>query len=252
MGTVKVERPVWRRFSPQYRSRAAEWVKRGGAAAIVFEAAKPSAIEVRGDDLVGPRAVKKVTRIEMLLDVDADGVLTELSLWSILALEQRQSRVVSSGPARGLRIALAARHSIPSVLDWCDRDSVFEEPTRMLAFDCLECGACCHEADVILGEDDLDRFREAGRDDLTTSKYIKRTRDGKVRLRFAKSGACQHLGSDLKCGIYALRPYNCSVFPVGSEACLAARESTRRWRDDGSPNVLTAAPPRVGRRVPAT
>jgi Fe-S-cluster containining protein len=37
---------------------------------------------------------------------------------------------------------------------------------------------------------------------------------------------------DNRCAIYAIRPFNCSVFPVGSEACLAARESTLHVRDD--------------------
>lgn len=233
MGTTKVERPVWRRFSPQFMGRAAEWVKSGGSAAIVFEEKKVRALEVAANGESIPK--RRVTRVDILLGVEDKGRLTELGLWSLLAIEQRVSRVVPSGAAKGLRIARAAKHSIPAVLDWCERDGVFADPTRTLKFDCLACGSCCFESDVVLDQDDLDRFREGGRPDLTTSRYIKRSRDGKIRLRFAKHSACQHLGTDLKCAIYTLRPFNCSVFPVGSEACLAARESTRNWRDDGSP-----------------
>jgi hypothetical protein len=210
MSKTKVVRPVWRRFTPKFSKRAADWVRLGGHAAIVHDE----------------------EHIDILLGVDDDGKLTDLALWSLLALEQRASKVVDKGPAKGLRIARAAAHSTFAVLDWCDRDSAHPGPTRTLNYDCLECGSCCHEANVILDQDDLDRFKEAGRADLCSSKYIKRSRDKKVRLRFAPDGRCQHLANDLKCGIYELRPYNCSVFPVGSEACLAARESTREWRDD--------------------
>lgn len=210
MSKTKVERPVWRRFAPRFASRAAAWVRSGGQAAIVHDE----------------------ENIEILLATDARGELTELGLWSLLAIEQRRSRVVKEGPAKGLRAAKAAKHSTFAVLDWCERDSGHPGPTRTLRLDCLACGSCCHEANVLLDQDDLDTFRSAGRADLCTSKYVSRSRDGKVRLRFAPDGRCQHLAGDLKCRIYAIRPYNCSVFPVGSEACLAARESTRKWRDD--------------------
>lgn len=212
MPKTKIVRPVWRRFAPKFLSRAAAWVRSGGQAAIVHDE----------------------TKIDIILATDDEGKLTELGLWSLLAIEQRGSRVVSEGPAKGLRMAKAARHSTFAVLDWCERDSAHPGPTRTLRLDCLECGSCCHEANVILDDDDLERFREAGRVELTKSKFIKRSRDGKVRLRFAPDGRCQHLADDLKCRIYELRPFNCSVFPAGSEACLAARESTRKWRDDGA------------------
>ena len=87
------------------------------------------------------------------------------------------------------------------------------------------------DANVLLDGDDFARWRKAKRPDLAGKAYIKRARDGKVTLRFADSGACQHLGRDNKCRIYAIRPDNCSVFVVGSEACLAAREDTLRLRD---------------------
>jgi len=217
MPKTQVVRPVWRRFMPKFLSRAADWVRAGGQAAIVH-----------GEG-----------RIEILLATGDDGKPTELGLWSLLAIEQRASRLVKDGPAKGLRRAKVAEHALFAVLDWCERDSEHPGPTRTLKYDCLDCGACCHEANVLLDEEDLDRFAEAGRDDLTTSKFIKRKKDGRVYLRFAKDGRCQHLADDLKCGIYALRPYNCSVFPVGSEACLAARESTRNWRDDAKKSKQT-------------
>lgn len=206
---MRVVRPVWRRFVPRFLDRAADWVRSGGHAAVVFDE----------------------KRIDLLLGVGPDGRITEQGLWAVLALEQRRYRKVKEGPAEGLFLARVRPHALEAALDWCDRDSMMPRATRVLHFDCLECGACCHESHVILDQDDLDRFRAGGRADLTRSAYVKRARDGKITLRFAKDGRCQHLELDNKCRIYQLRPFNCSVFPVGSEACLAARESTLNIRD---------------------
>ena len=204
MSQTIVDRPVWRSFRPRFIARAADHVRAGGSAAVM---------EVEG-------------RIEMLLGVDAKGKLTELGLWSLLALEQRRFRRVKEGPAKGLATARVGRDFEEVVRGFCHRDAIHPGPTRRLRLDCLACAACCHESNVVLEEDDLARFRAAGRVDLTKSPFVRRARDGKVTLRFAKDGRCQHLASDNKCGIYAIRPFNCRVFPVGSEACLAAREQT--------------------------
>jgi Fe-S-cluster containining protein len=209
MPKTTVARPVWRKFQERFLSRAAEWVRAGGHAIVCRDDGK----------------------MDVYLGVEGSGELTEFALWALLAVEQRRAKPVVSGPARGLRAARVSAHARWAVLDWCERDSGFDAPTRKLAFDCLACAACCHDANVLLDESDLDRFREAERHDLTSSRFIVRGRDGKIRLRFVKRGPCQHLGGDNKCGIYSIRPYNCSVFPVGSEACLAARESTHSWRD---------------------
>lgn len=208
---MRIERPVWRRFHERFSSRAVDWVRQGGHA-----------------------VVQKTPRdLTFVLPEGEDGKLTEYALWSLLAVLQYQARRATEGPFKGLRVARVQPHSIQAVDDWLERDSVHPGPSRVLKLDCLDCGACCVDSDVQLGDDDLEVFRAGGREDLTTSRYIKRSRDGKVRLRFLKSdgGRCQHLQKDLKCKIYELRPYNCSVFPVGSEACLAARESTLSLRD---------------------
>ncbi|MFO0619010.1 MAG: YkgJ family cysteine cluster protein [Polyangiaceae bacterium] len=218
MPSTRIVRPVWRKFQSRFFARAVKWVRDGGHAVVV------------NDD----------NKLELLLGVDATGELTEFALWALLSVEQRRARLVTEGPAKGLRQTGVGRHARFAVLDWCERDSVFDAATRALDLDCLACAACCHDSNVLLDQDDLDRFVAGGREDLTTSAYIKRSRDGKVRLRFLGKGPCQHLARDNKCRIYALRPFNCSVFPAGSEACLAARESTHAWRDDLTP----LAPPR--------
>jgi len=209
MSAYVIVRPVWRRFRSRYLARAAAHGRSGGHAAIVHDT------EV----------------IEMLLTVDDKGKLTELGQWSLLAIEQQRWRRVKEGPAKGLAIARVRPSYGGSVLDWCDRDSLHPGATRTIRLDCLECAACCHDANVLLDEADFERFREGGRSDLLGKAYIKRARDGKVTLRFAESGRCQHLRRDKKCRIYPIRPDNCSAFVVGSEACLAAREDTLGLRD---------------------
>jgi Fe-S-cluster containining protein len=209
MSAYVVTRPIWRRFRPQYLTRAAGHVRRGGCAAIVDE---------HGN-------------VSVLLPVGPDGRLTELALWSLLAVEQQRWRRVREGAAAGLGTAKIKDNYGGSVLDWCERDSVHEGTVRTIHLDCLDCAACCHDSNVLLDEDDFARWRGAGRGDLMGRAYIKRARDGKVTLRFLGKGPCQHLGQDKKCGIYVIRPDNCRVFVVGSEACLAAREDTLGIRD---------------------
>jgi Fe-S-cluster containining protein len=219
MSAYEIVRPVWRRFRARFLARAAAHVRRGGHAAVeVGEVSQVSGPSGHG------------AALDMLLTVDAAGKITELGLWSILAIEQQRWRRVKVGPAAGLATARVRAKFVGSVLDWCERDSIHEGATRTIHLDCLDCGACCHEANVVLDEADFDRWREAGRKDLLGRAYLKRA-DGKVTLRFAASGRCQNLGRDNKCAIYAIRPDNCSAFVVGSEACLAAREDTLRLRD---------------------
>ncbi|MBK8254357.1 MAG: YkgJ family cysteine cluster protein [Polyangiaceae bacterium] len=209
MSAYVIERPVWRRFRPQFLARAAAHVRRGGHAALLH----PSG------------------RVDMLLTVGENGKITELGLWSLLAIEQRRYRRVKVGAAKELATARVAPKFTGSVIDWCDRDSIHEGAVRRMNLDCLDCGACCHDANVVIDEADFERFREGGRGDLVHKDYIKRHRDGRITLRFAENGKCQHLQRDNKCRIYPLRPDNCRVFVVGSEACLAAREDTLKLRD---------------------
>ena len=209
MPAVIVTRPVWRSFRPEYLARAVEHVGAGGHAAVV-----------RGEAVV-----------DALLTVDARGKLTELGLWSLLAIEQQRWRRVKDGVARGLATARIRPDYVDVVLDWCERDAIHPSPTRAVELDCMECAACCHDANVVLGAADIDRWAAAGRRDLFGRRYVRRTREGRLVLRLLDNGRCQHLRRDKACRIYALRHDNCSAFVIGSEACLAAREDTFGLRD---------------------
>jgi Fe-S-cluster containining protein len=208
MSATKIVRPVWRSFDARWYARAAAHVRRGGHAVVEREDGE----------------------VELLLTVDEAGKVTELGLWSLLAIEQQRWRRVKDGPAKGLATAKVRHEFGGSVMDWCERDSIHPGPTRTIRLDCLDCGACCHGANVILDEADFERWREAGRKDLLGRAYLKRA-DGKVTLRFAKDRRCQNLERDNKCAIYPIRPDNCRVFVMGSECCLAAREDTLKLRD---------------------
>jgi Fe-S-cluster containining protein len=204
-----VERPVWRRFVPRFEQEAAEHVRRGGLAAI------------EGDG----------GRVDVLMAVDDRGKLVELGLWALLAIEQRRWRRVREGAAAGLATTRIKEDFVDVVLDWCERDRVHPGATRSMALDCLACAACCRDMNVVLGSADIDRWAAAKRRDLFGRAYIRRKRDGRLTLKLHDTGRCLHLQRDSRCRIYELRPDNCRVFPVGSEACLAAREDTLGWRD---------------------
>jgi Fe-S-cluster containining protein len=208
MSKAAIARPVWRSFRQRYLVRAARHVRKGGHAAVI-----------RDDG-----------NIDLLLSVDGSGKITELGLWAILAIEQQRWRRVKDGPAAGLATARVQPSFMGAVLDWCERDAAYLQPTKRLRLDCLECAACCHEANVVLDEADFDRWKHAGRNDLLGNSYVKR-KSGTVTLKFFPSGRCQHLRRDRRCAIYPIRPDNCRAFVVGSEACLAAREETLDIRD---------------------
>lgn len=212
MSAYVIERPVWRSYKTRFLSRAAAHVKSGGHAVVL-----------RDDGAH-----------DLLLGVDDRGKITELGLWSILSIEQLRWRRVKDGPAKGLATARVRPVYEGSVMDWCERDAIHEGSTRAVALDCLSCGACCHDAKVLLDLADFERWRKAGRRDLLDKAYIKRS-SGKVTLRFLPDGRCRNLGGDNKCAIYPIRPDNCSAFVVGSEACLSAREDTLKIRDGAPP-----------------
>lgn len=96
-------------------------------------------------------------------------------------------------------------------------------------FDCLRCGVCCSQFDVLLTEADLDRFERQPRLIRLTWAY---DRPGGLSAHFMKrdaaTGRCVALrtvGREHRCTIYNDRPHLCRAFEVGSEDCLAARRA---------------------------
>lgn len=205
-----IRRPLWRSFTERFIDNAVTHVGRGGHAMLWRRGtAKPVAW--------------------MLLPCTVDGALPELAFWSILGIDKRTWSAIPSGVAKGLATMRIPRDREWAVEEWCERDSKWQGSTRDVELDCLTCAACCIRNRVVLDADDLARWNAANRQDLAGKAYT-RTVNGEVVLRLAPDGGCVHLRGKA-CSIYALRPDNCSVFPAGSEPCLASREEEFGWTD---------------------
>ncbi len=196
-----IERSVVRQFKASFAKEAAEHVRAGGHA-IYWETAK---------------------RARLLVPAPAKGDWTDLGAWSFYDLGLERWRIGKEGPFRGLATLLVPRDALHIVRRRAERDSIHPGPTRTTEFDCLACGACCRDNEVVLDRDDMKRFREAGRPELLKKPWTRR-HDGKVILTLGKDKRCHHLRRDNMCKIYEIRPAACSVFPVASECCISARE----------------------------
>jgi uncharacterized protein len=199
---TRVQRPVWRRFSEQNLVRAAAYAKTGGGALVA------------GED----------GSIRMLFEL-TNNEIPELFFWAILDLEKRKWSRIKEGPAAGLGTSIIPRRKHWVAERWMERDGGRPGPKASIVLDCLACGACCCDSKVLLVPDDLVRWRRAGRPELARAPHTKRIGDSIV-MPMSAAGPCKHLQSDKKCDIYALRPFNCSAFPAGSEPCLGTREDT--------------------------
>ena len=200
--STRVDRPVVRSFKAKYEKNAAAWVKRGGHA-IVWHSE---------------------TRARLVCRAPKEGDEDDLGYWAMLDLGKSSWRVSLDGTMKGLAYLSIPADCTDIVRGWCTRDSIHEGPTRTLRLDCLECGACCRNNEVVLERSDLKRFRDGDRPELAQMPSARRRKDGKLVLRLLKNGDCRNLGSDNKCAIYTVRPDACREFPVGSECCLYARE----------------------------
>jgi uncharacterized protein len=204
-----VHRPIVRSFNAKHGVRCREHVLAGGHA-VFWETPK---------------------RAHLVLPVPREDDPSDLALFSILDLAKQRWKVPTRGTFRGLATCLVPNdcHEIVRARVW--RDSIFPGALRKVNFDCLKCGACCKDNEVLLQEQDMDRFREAGRSDLTRPPLARKRADGKTVLTLLASKRCRHLRKDLKCSIYAIRPDPCSSFPVASEGCMFARFEAFGWVD---------------------
>lgn len=90
-----------------------------------------------------------------------------------------------------------------------------------LRFECTQCGNCCRNhgaySYVYLSEREVAAI--AARVGLTRPDFLSRycvIEDGWTVLRM-DSPACPFLGSDNRCGIYAVRPKQCATWPFWKE-----------------------------------
>lgn len=211
MATV-VNRPVVRSFSARHQRECAAWVQAGGHA-VLWET---------------------TTRAVLVLPIPDPNDPADLSLFSILDLGKRRWKVPERGTLRGLATCLVPKDCHWIIRRRIERDSEHEAPTRRVKIDCLECGACCEDNEVVVWPVDRQRFEEAGRLDLLAPPYTRKV-DGKLVLKLLGNKKCRHLHTDNTCHIYPFRPDACRDFPVASECCLYARELERDLYDGVQP-----------------
>ncbi len=210
MLTPKTIRPVVRSFKMPFAREAAAWARMGGHS-VLWET--PS-------------------RARLVMQKPEGDDMDDVGFWSILDLGGTRYTMQSKGALRGLATFIVPKDCHGVVRRRTERDSIHAKPTRKVAFDCLECGACCRDNEVLLYDDDARRLVRGGRADVTKPPYARRRKDGKLVLTLLPATkACHHLADDNKCGIYPLRPDSCSQFPMGSECCMFAREDELQLYD---------------------
>jgi Fe-S-cluster containining protein len=93
--------------------------------------------------------------------------------------------------------------------------------------DCLTCGACCRTGrggTILIPDEDLVRWRRAGRHDL--AEAVQPGHFGLAAFATRPDGACVHLGTDGSphaCQIYPDRGTTCRDFERGSWQCREFR-----------------------------
>ncbi len=202
MPTTKVVRPIVRAFAERFVARAAAHV-RGGGHAVVWDT----------------RA-----RARLVFQRPKKGDVHDLGVWSVLDLGKQRWHVPKAGSLRGLATLRIPPDASDIVRRRAERDSIFPGTTRTIALDCLACGACCKDNEVVLFKKDEARLRRAGLDKLLQKPWSRHD-NGRVVLTLRANKHCHHLGRDNRCGIYAHRPDACRDFPPGSECCLFSREA---------------------------
>jgi len=221
MAVAAVHRPIVRSFDSKYTKEAAAHARAGGHAVVWTR--KPDA---RG---------KVEARAVLVFREPADGDIADLGRWSVYDLGKSRWKIAEDGALKGLATTLVPRDCHWIVKRRAERDAIHPGPTRKVAFDCLACGSCCQDNEVVLEKVDLQRFVDGGRRDLTKPPLAKRDAEGRLLLTLLANKRCRHLGATNLCGIYEIRPDACSEFPMGSECCLFAREDLLGLVDGAQP-----------------
>lgn len=202
------ERPIVRSFRAKWIREAVKHVAAGGHA-VVWET--PS-------------------RVRLVFPMPDASDVGDLGAWSIYDIGKERWTRNKKGPYKGFGSAIVPKDCHEIVTRRAERDSIFKGAVRKVRFDCLECGACCRDNEVVLEKDDVERLEKAGKGALARAPYAKK-KNGRVVLTLLASKRCRHLARDNKCKIYPARPDACSSFPVASECCMFAREEEFGWVD---------------------
>jgi uncharacterized protein len=196
---VRKVRPVVRSFRAAFEANALAWVRAGGHA-IVWASAKKAWLVVPKPAANNPEDYGK---------------------WAAYDLGRRKLLVASKGPFAGFGVVSLKGDDLPIVETWGIRDATHTTPTRAMSLDCVACGACCKNNNVVLDAADMKRLRSGA--PKTFVDRVKR-KDGRLVLTLLADGRCAALTKKGMCGVYDYRPEACREFPAGTECCLFARE----------------------------
>jgi hypothetical protein len=106
---------------------------------------------------------------------------------------------------------------------------------EVLRFGCTQCGACCTggpDYQVWLEKDEPEIIREF----LGVSRawlyrrYMTHDSERESVLRSKNNGECVFLSGDGRCGVYPVRPRQCSTYPFWPEVVMTSRGWNREAR----------------------
>jgi len=79
---------------------------------------------------------------------------------------------------------------------------------------CVNCGICCRETEMILSARDVDRIKNDAPKNLRITNFVKKTVDGLFQLKNV-DGHCVFFDPTTKlCKIYEVRPQGCRFYPL--------------------------------------
>ena len=80
---------------------------------------------------------------------------------------------------------------------------------------CHQCGKCCHQPNIIVRPEEVERISAAAGTDLYTfmTEYVYQTSDGRLLFNKKEGAPCRFLNKDHRCSIWKDRPQICDDFP---------------------------------------
>jgi len=96
---------------------------------------------------------------------------------------------------------------------------------------CINCGICCRETEMILSARDVDRIKNNDPKSLQITNFVEKTTDGLFQLKNA-DGHCVFFDPTTKlCKIYEVRPEGCRFYPLiydsDKRLCVLDKECPR-------------------------
>ncbi len=126
--------------------------------------------------------------------------------------------------------------------------------TQSLHFSCTQCGRCCETAGeyyVFLAPAESERIRAYLKLSMRwfRQRYLDRLDSGETVLAATSDDRCIFLAGDGRCGVYPVRPLQCSTYPFWPELVGSRRAWQLESRRCEGINAGAAVPVRTIRRA---